>query len=1189
MIVPTSSTEVRQNLLDVLRIDLVGPNPGSPHFDGYKDETLNQSPSKWYLTGFLAPYGSSLVARLPLEDEQDNDREIAFGKKEGTEDGANPEVTAARTVPFPSSIGLSFLLPDSVTKVEATITWGDYSPIEAPKAEVPEVEPEATPETTQKPKKNYHWKRVHKSADVSLDLDANQASVGVPIPGHEGVELTIVNRPVQNDAFPDGTRALSVFLVNHRNPEKEHKDTTYLFQAQLKLYCAQGFLPRIDPRQGEDTDPDEQVAALQYRHDYEFAVGHNVAAVATPDPNDNRLCQTISTAWIPTYEVPRVDASKIPGVSLDMEDLAAISDSTTLQTQLRPLVTAYQAWINQPHPLAPSPFHREGEQESSSPSFPPLSTCGEGGRGGEGLSHTAQQLLHQASIASDRISKGIDLLSDPHAFKAFTIANKVIAKARRQQLSQEQGKPPDSFDPPAWRPFQLAFILLNLGGIAEPEENDRSIVDLLFFPTGGGKTEAYLGLAAFTLVYRRLTHPGIQGAGVSIIMRYTLRLLTLDQLERAARLICALELERQQDNTLGDWPFEIGLWVGSSATPNRMGGQGQKNNEGTAYELLTKFRNDSKQNRSPIPLERCPWCGEKFTPGCFILSPDLSAPKNLQLRCENYNCNFNDQDLPIVAIDEPLYRRLPCFLIATVDKFAGLPWFGKTGKLFGKVSHYQTGEGFFSSADEKPFGQKLDQGLSPPDLIIQDELHLISGPLGTMVGLYETAIDALCSRTSSTNGTKTIRPKIIASTATVRRAQTQIQALFNRSQVQVFPPPGPDRHDSFFAETVPATDHTPGRLYVGVAAQGRSAKVVLLRTYLALLSAAQYQWEQWEQVNKKPCKKNPEDDPPKNPADPYMTLMGYFNALRELGGSRRIVEDEVVSRLKNYEDRQRVGETLSFFRNRKIADNPEELTSRVDTNKIAETKRKLSLPFTDKERVDVALATNMISVGLDIVRLGLMVILGQPKTAAEYIQSSSRVGRDKDRPGLVVTLMNIHRPRDRSHYERFQYWHQTFYRAVEATSVTPFSSRALDRGLAAVTVALARLGVAPMTPSKGASLITSQRTAIDAVVQQIADRAGSHSKGDTSLDELARQVSDRVSDLLDTWDSIQNENQGLQYNKSEDEGMGALLLDATELATSDPKPSLERQKFKAPRSLRDVELSVPLLIKDPFNQDKPSS
>jgi len=1186
MTAPHTSTQVRQNLLDALRIDLVGPDPDSPYCNRYRDEELTQAPSKWYLTGFLAPYGSSLDVRLPLEDEQDNDREIAFAKKEGIEDGTNPEVTAARTVPFPSSIGLSFLLPNTVKEVAAIVSWGDYYPIEAPDTE---AEP-AEPETTQKRKKNYNWKRVHQTVELSLPLAVSETSARVPIPGHEGVELTIVNQPVENTAFPDGTRTLSVFLVNHRKPEKEHKDTTYLFQAQLKLHCTQGFLPRIDPRQGQDTDPDEQVAALQYRHDYEFAVGHNVAAVATLNPNDRSLCQTISTAWIPTYEVPRVDASNIPGVALGMEALAAIPDSATLQAQLRPLVTAYKAWIRQQSALTPnpSPTPGEGNQSQLTSLTPSSPLVGEGGWGGEGLSqaqvHTAQNLLHQASFASDRISKGIDLLSDPHAFKAFTIANKVIAKARRQQLSQEQGKPPGSFAPPAWRPFQLAFILLNLSGIAQPEGSDRAIVDLLFFPTGGGKTEAYLGLAAFTLVYRRLTHPGIQGAGVSIIMRYTLRLLTLDQLERAARLICALELERQQDKALGDWPFEIGLWIGSGATPNRMGTlkDNPDDKPPSAAALTLAFQRNSKK-RSPIPLEGCPWCGTKFDRDSFKLLPigDMN-PKKLAVRCDDYDCEFHDQDLPIVAIDEPLYRRLPCFLIATVDKFAGLPWFGQTGKLFGKVSHYQPGEGFFSSADEKPFGQKLDQGLPPPDLIIQDELHLISGPLGTMVGLYETAIDALCS----TNDAKPIRPKVIASTATVRRAQSQIQALFNRSQVQVFPPPGPDRHDSFFAETIPATPQDPGRLYVGVAAQGRSLKVVLLRTYLSLLSAAQYQWEQWEQVNKKPRKKNTDDDSSKNPADPYMTLMGYFNALRELGGSRRIVEDEVVSRLNNYQDRQRVGEALSFFRNRKIADNPEELTSRVDTNKIAETKRKLSLPFTDKERVDVALATNMISVGLDIVRLGLMVILGQPKTAAEYIQSSSRVGRDKNRPGLVVTLMNIHRPRDRSHYERFQYWHQTFYRAVEATSVTPFSSRALDRGLAAVTVALARLGVAPMTPPKGASLITTHRKAIDALVQQIADRAGSHSKGDTSLDELTRQVSDRVSDLLDTWDSIhQNENQGLQYNKSEAEGVGSLLLDAMEVAAMDRKPSLERQKFKAPRSLRDVELSVPLWISDPFNAD----
>ncbi|MBD2428240.1 DISARM system helicase DrmA [Phormidium sp. FACHB-1136] len=1135
---PTTSTEVRQNLLDALQIDLVGPDPASPYFGRYKEELLSQAPSKWYLTGFLAPYGAALEVSLALEDDLGGEIENNFEKKEGIEDGANPEIAAARTVPFPSSIGLSFLLPNTVTTLTATITWGDYYPIEVTQ-DNPEEEEKSS-------KKTYQWGRVHQAVEMPIPLNAQETTTTLPVVGHEGVELTVINRPVENDAFPDGTRALSIFLVNHRKGVKDHKDATYLFQAQLTLHCPEGFIPRSNPNQGTETDPDEQIAALQYRNDYEFAVGHNVAAVATPDSSDPRRCQTIRTAWIPTYEVPRVDASKIPGIDLGMETLAGMADSATLQAALRPLIHAYEVWIEQ--------------QKTQSSSL---------------AAHhqkTAQQLLKEAELAKHRMNQGIDLLSDPHAFKAFTMANQVIAKARRQQLSQEKGSPPESFDPPQWRPFQIAFILLNLSGIAQPEAEDRGIVDLLFFPTGGGKTEAYLGLAAFTLVYRRLVHPGIQGAGVSIIMRYTLRLLTLDQLERAARLICALELERQQDPTLGEWPFEIGLWVGSGATPNRMGGQGQKNNEGTAYELWQKFRDNSVSNRSPIPLERCPWCGTKFDPRNFSLSPDLKNPKSLRVQCDDYDCQFSDQQLPIIAVDEPLYRRLPCFLIATVDKFAGLPWFGQTGKLFGKVSHYQPNEGFFSAADESPLGQKLTDGLPPPDLIIQDELHLISGPLGTMVGLYETAVDALCS----TYGPKPIRPKIIASTATVRRAQTQIQALFNRNQVQVFPPPGPDRHNSFFAETVPATPQEPGRLYVGIAAQGRSLKVVLLRAYLALLSSGQHQWEQAG------GRKNA-----KNPADPYMTLMGYFNALRELGGSRRIVEDEVVSRLRNYQDRKRVNEEVSFFSKRKIADSPEELTSRVDTNKIAETKRKLSLSFTDKDKVDVALATNMISVGLDIVRLGLMVILGQPKTAAEYIQSSSRVGRDKERPGLVVTLMNIHRPRDRSHYERFQYWHQTFYRAVEATSVTPFSSRALDRGLAAVTVAIARLGLSSMTPPQGASAITQQRQMIDALVKQISDRAGSHSKGDTSLDELAQHVSNRVTDLLDTWDSIQNENQGsLQYNKSETEGVGPLLLDPMELAVADPKPSLERQKFKAPRSLRDVELSVPLYISDPFSQDR---
>lgn len=381
------------------------------------------------------------------------------------------------------------------------------------------------------------------------------------------------------------------------------------------------------------------------------------------------------------------------------------------------------------------------------------------------------------------------------------------------------------------------------------------------------------------------------------------------------------------------------------------------------------------------------------------------------------------------------------------------------------------------------------------------------------------------------------------------------------------PPPSPDRHDSFFAKT----DFTvSGRLYLGVAAQGRSLKVVLLRTYLALMAAAYKQYE--EQGGKR----NKE-----NPADPYMTLMGYFNSLRELGGSRRIVEDEFVAQLANYGDRLRYGELVGPFLSRNIEGIPEELTSRVSTSQVANIKRRLALPFHGQERaVDIALATNMISVGLDIVRLGLMVVLGQPKTAAEYIQATSRVGRDSNRPGLVVTLLNVHRPRDRSHYERFQSWHNSFYRAVEATSVTPFSPRALDRGLAGVVVALTRLGIPEMTPALGASNINNQPDAINAVIEAIACRAESYSP-DLDADatsKLRQEVRGQVLDLIDAWKQIANRDKRLQYQKEADLAP-PLLSDALDSKAD------QNSKFKAYRSLRDVEATVNLWVRDPYGMD----
>ncbi|MGH6677317.1 MAG: helicase-related protein, partial [Xanthobacteraceae bacterium] len=272
---------------------------------------------------------------------------------------------------------------------------------------------------------------------------------------------------------------------------------------------------------------------------------------------------------------------------------------------------------------------------------------------------------------------------------------------------------------------------------------------------------------------------------------------------------------------------------------------------------------------------------------------------------------------------------------------------------------------------------------------------------------------------SRRSGARVVRPKIVASTATVRRATDQIEALFDRRTTGIFPPPGVDRTDSFFARTVPATND-PARMYMGIAAQGRGPKLVFLRSLTTLLAAAQSEFNA----------NVPAGGGSANPADPYMTAVCYFNALRELGGARRIVEDEVRDRTARYgTERHRVDPPGKPFADRRIKE-PLELTSRVSTDEVAKARQRLESRFENgADRVDVALATNMISVGLDITRLGLMIVQGQPKTAAEYIQATSRVGRDPSRPGLVVAVLNLHKPRDRMHFEQFGQFHRTFYRS----------------------------------------------------------------------------------------------------------------------------------------------------------------
>lgn len=552
------------------------------------------------------------------------------------------------------------------------------------------------------------------------------------------------------------------------------------------------------------------------------------------------------------------------------------------------------------------------------------------------------------------------------------------------------------------------------------------------------------------------------------------------------------------------------------------------------------------------------------------MEPNKTAPNEVVTSCVSESgqppsdCEFapknNREGLPVVFVDDQIYRELRSFIVATVDKFAMLPWRGETALLFEKASA-RLGKTCFGPMDSVPRdATRLPAGLLPPDLIVQDELHLISGPLGTMVGLYETAIEWL-----STNhaGGKPVLPKVIASTATVRRARTQIHALFGRRSMSLFPPPSVDAAETYFAKL--DRDH-PGRLYVGVAAPGRPLKAILLRTYVALLAAAQKQY----------VLAGPEA------ADAYMTLAGYFNSLRELGGMRRLVEDDVRTRCSNIEDRipyEHRG-AHPWGKNRDVQ-MPVELTSREKAGAIKEAKDRLNQAHGAKEHVDALLASNMISVGVDIDRLGLMVVAGQPKSTSEYIQASSRVGRQH--PGLVVTCFNVRRPRDRSHYERFVAYHESFYRYVEATSLTPFSGPALDRGLSGTMMAMARLGHPVLTPPAAAMDIEKQHQLAESCVEAIAKRGGDQARDTDDALRLTKALRDRGNKLIAAWERLIKEarDEGgtkRSYSRFDKDKTAGRPLLFTIIDDDPPPPNSDDARFAAPTSMRDVEPSVHLWL-----------
>ena len=637
----------------------------------------------------------------------------------------------------------------------------------------------------------------------------------------------------------------------------------------------------------------------------------------------------------------------------------------------------------------------------------------------------------------------------------------------------------------------MAFILLNIKSILDPTCEERNWVDLLWFPTGGGKTEAYLGLASFVMALRRLrgVSEGIEGyAGTTILMQYTLRLLTIQQFQRATALICAAEYLRSKNpDKWGTESFSIGLWVGGGTTPNQL-----ESGDESAKAILMDLKKGSKvYGANPIQLHNCPACGEELTVDCYSIEQEV-----LTIYCKNEKCFFHKNVIPAYTVDEAIYYMCPTILIGTVDKFARLPWNGKIATLFGKVDRYCERHGFIREGEKHAKTHQVTGEFSksrtveihhllPPELIIQDEFHLISGPLGSMVGLYETAIDFLSM--TDINGEK-IFPKVVASTATIRRADKQVEGVFNR-EVRQFPPSGVNAENSFFSYEVP-NDQNPGRKYMGLCFPGSSGKTSLVRIYASLLQKGYLSREEGKNVN------------------PYWTLAGYFNSLRELGGALRLVEDDIPDRIKYLVKEKEI-------KTRRLIKRTEELTSRIDATDIPKILNKLELPFTNDESVDVLLSTNMISVGVDIDRLGVMVVTGQPKSTSEYIQATSRVGRKF--PGLVVTLYNWSRPRDISHYEQFIPYHSKFYAHVEASSVTPFSYRSRDKGLKAVVIGLLRQLDARLYQNSSAKEFNMDNGYVDEIKQYIMARCN-------DIDEIDNEnIEDEIDQIFRWWFTRVNE------------------------------------------------------------------
>jgi len=819
------------------------------------------------------------------------------------------------------------------------------------------------------------------------------------------------------------------------------------------------------------------------------------------------------------------------------------------------------------------------------------------------------EIIKKCNIDYDRIKENInELLSDNDKMLSFRIMNSAMfmqlwhsKKSGSNDLTELMNTNDFSFNTKfyekasdklfdktnsaSWRPFQLAFILLNLDGIYQKENDPKwearnELVDLVWFPTGGGKTEAYLGIIALTIINRRRSNKTGSG-GTTAIMRYTLRLLATQQFQRATRVIMALDLIRFWEidgYNLGNDAIDIGLYVGGDALPNNLD---------DLVDECQKAQANGFAN-SKIPISQCPWCGTKFEGKPFYSDDD----NMLRLFCPNRKCSFTnnrrvDNYIPVNLSDEQIYEHPPTLLFGTVDKFAQLAHTNNTKKDSRKLFGYDNIE--------------ARRNLSP-DLIIQDELHLLLGPLGSAVSLFESAIDQLCSRTITVDGEDLIiRPKIISSTATTRNAPLQIRALYDRS-VNIFPKTGVDSDDSFFAfykrefNSKNQSDYISKRKYIGIMPMGRTQMTLQIRlAAIFFVHRAIFEKRYQNTQDKKGFEKA---------MDYYFTLISYFNSLREVGKTDAQFHTEFNKYTRRLFKRvARQGNMAECFYSYDSAFNKSELTGRLKgaevVNELAKVERKwtpeLRLPHkkdsgeTFESAVlppDFVIATNMISVGIDVSRFSTIIMNSMPRNIAEYIQASSRVGRED--LGLVVTLHNPFRTRDISHFERFKEFHEKMYCYIEPISITPFSHKAIDRYLALYLATIIRHTHPDLAKRDDANSLTINRakTLKRDLIKYFEARKDRMKNDDISSIEKNiltnihfSYIEDYINKSVDSWqDQIDNENQVLVYNNAKNKQripQKSLFISIDAYETGD-----DDNYWKVPMSLRTIDPEAVIKIEN---------